>query len=209
MIDDIGRRNDERANTQRTNSLGGKVTDAVLRHRAGDRTAMNDLVRTVTPWLFHVCRGYRMSADSAQDVVQTTLLALVQHVHTLRNPDGALSWLSVVARREALRVVAKEKRVEPVADLTTLDRPVDRDDPQSVVEAGMARATLLRNLARLPDRSRRLLFLLFVADVTSYADIADLLGMPIGSIGPTRRRGLDGMSRLLDADPEWDGRRCA
>jgi RNA polymerase sigma factor (sigma-70 family) len=204
MTDEIGRTNDERANT-----LSGKVGDAVVRYAAGDKTAMTGLVRTVTPWLLHICRGYRLSADSAQDVVQTTLLTLVQHVHTLRNPDGALSWLSVVARREALRVVGKEKRVEPVADITAFDRPSRRDDPQSVVEVRMAHAAVLRNLAMLPERSRGLLYLLFLADITTYADIADLLDVPIGSIGPTRRRGLDAMGRLLAADPEWEGRRCA
>src|SRR6185295_5346691 len=107
-----------RENETETDTLHGKVGDAVRRHNAGDRTAMTDLVRIVTPWLFRVCREHRLATATAEDVVQTTLLALVQHVHSVRDPRSALSWLTVVARRESLRAIAKERRCDPVEDMT-------------------------------------------------------------------------------------------
>jgi DNA-directed RNA polymerase specialized sigma24 family protein len=60
-----------------------------------------------------------------------------------------------------------------------------------------------RNVAKLPTRHRVLLERLGRSDRPNYAAISAELGMPVGSIGPTRRRGLERVRRLLDADPEW------
>jgi len=60
-----------------------------------------------------------------------------------------------------------------------------------------------RNVAKLPPRHRVLLKRIGGSDRPNYATISAELGMPMGSIGPTRRRGLDRVRRLLDADPEW------
>jgi RNA polymerase sigma factor (sigma-70 family) len=198
-----------RENDTETDTLHGKVGDAVRRHNAGDRTAMTDLVRTVTPWLFRVCREHRLSTATAEDVVQTTLLALVQHVHSVRDPRSALSWLTVVARRESLHAIAKERRCDPVGDMATFDRTLPGDDPHALVEARMQRAMILRSLAALSERRRDLLYLIFIAEVRSYATIGQVLDMPVGSIGPTRQRGLDAMRRRLESDGEWAERRSA
>jgi RNA polymerase sigma factor (sigma-70 family) len=190
-------------------TLAEKVGDAVLRHNAGDERAMTDLVRCVTPWLLHICRGYRLSQATAEDVVQNTLLVLVQHVRTVREPRSALSWLSVVARREALRALNKDRRAEPVEDMAVFDGVREADDPQYLVEAKLVREALLSALARLPARRRNLIWLLFLAEVEGYARVGDILGMPVGSIGPTRQRGLDAMRALLDPGLAATRRRSA
>jgi RNA polymerase sigma factor (sigma-70 family) len=184
-------------NGDNTDTLAEKVGDAVRRYNDGDERAMTDLVRCVTPWLFHVCRGYRLSRPTAEDVVQNTMLALVQHIRSVREPRSALSWLSVVARREALRAINKDRRTELVGDMAMFDTVRESDDPQHVVEAKLVREALLASLARLPGRRRDLLWLLFLAEVKGYATIGEILGMPIGSIGPNRQRGLDAMRGLL------------
>jgi RNA polymerase sigma factor (sigma-70 family) len=188
---------------RRPSGLVVKVSDAVRRNMAGDPTAFAELARCVTPWLLRICRGYRLSTATAEDVVQNTLLALIEHGEALRDPQCALSWLSVVARREALRAISAERRVTPVDDLDSLDRRLDVDDPQCIVERAVLRRMVQRNVARLPDRRRELLRLLFWVDDGGYAAIGDLLDMPIGSIGPTRRRALEQLRGLLDADVEW------
>jgi RNA polymerase sigma factor (sigma-70 family) len=188
----------ETSNGDSPDTLAEKVGDAVRRYNAGDERAMTDLVHSVTPWLFHICRGYRLSRPTAEDVVQNTMLTLVQHIRTVREPRSALSWLSVVARREALRAINKERRTELVGDMAAFDTVREADDPQHVVEATLVRETLLTTLAKLPGRRRDLLWLLFVAEVKGYATIGEILGMPVGSIGPNRQRGLDALRGLLD-----------
>src|SRR5689334_18960551 len=170
-----------RENHSDSDTLREKVGDALCRHNDGDAAAMADLVRCVTPWLFHVCRGYRLSTPTAEDVVQATLLTLVTHAHSVRDPRSALSWLTVVARREALHAIARERRCEPVEDTAVFDRVCATDDPHTVVEARMLRAAVLRGLAALPARRRDLLYLLFLAEVRSYETVGAILDMPIGS----------------------------
>ena len=196
---------DDPRNGDLPETLAEKVADDVRRHNAGDERAMTDLVRRVTPRLFHICRGYRLSPSTAEDVVQNTLLALVQHVRTVREPRSALSWLSVVTRREALRVLNKDRRTEPVGDMAIFDSPRESDDPQYVGEAKLVREELLMTLGRLPARRRELLCQLFFSEDSGYATVGEILGMPVGSIGPTRQRSLDALRGLLD--PELAGYR--
>ena len=183
-------------------TLAAGVAEAALRHLAGDQKAMADLVRMVMPWLFRLCRGYHLSTHTAEDVVQSTLLALTKHMLTLRDPRCALGWLSVVARREALKAIRSEQRVEPTGDLETLESADFDGDPERVFEARVLRAVLAQNLAKLPDRSRELLRLMFLVEVTDYASLARMMDMPVGSIGPTRQRGLARMRDLLCVDAD-------
>lgn len=190
-------------------TLAAEVSDAVQRYNAGDRAAMAELVRRVSPWLFHLCRGYRLSTATAEDVVQNTLVVLLQRVQTLRDSRSALSWLTVVARREAIRAINTEKRLNLVGDMVVLDSTLDLDDPQNIFEAKALRRMVHRNLAKLPSRRRNLLCLMFLAEVEGYATIGEILDMPVGSIGPTRQRGLDKLRDLLDSDEEWGRRKSA
>jgi len=187
-----------------TELLAERVGACIRRHLAGDREAMADLTRQVTPWLHHIVRGYRLPRDTADDVVQSTLLIALLHVHGLRDPRSGLSWLSVIARREALRVIQTERRYVPVDELASPHPVADPGEgPEAILLAGLTRDVVRRNVAKLPTRHRVLLERLGRSDRPNYAAISAELGMPVGSIGPTRRRGLERVRRLLDADPEW------
>lgn len=207
--DPTNRENVSFADGCQESTLATVVADTVQRYNSGDRAAMAELVRRVSPWLFHLCRGYRLSTPTAEDVVQNTLLVLFQHVQTLRDSQGALSWLTVVARREAIRAINTEKRTQPVDDMVVLDSTLDLDDPQHIFEAKALRRMVHRNLAKLPGRRRELLYLMFLAEVEGYATIGEILDMPVGSIGPTRQRGLDKLRDLLKSDAEWGPRKSA
>ena len=196
-------RDEQTTNGGRGSGLAAEVADAVQRHLGGDERAMADLVRRATPWLFRICREYRLSTHSAEDVVQNTLLALTLHAQRLRDPHSTLAWLTVVTRREAIRLIKAERRAEPIGDMAVLDSALDDDDPEYVFEARLLSSALQRNLAKLPELRRDLLRLVFLSDVKGYAAIAEKLGIPIGSIGPTRQRSLERMRELLCADEEW------
>jgi RNA polymerase sigma factor (sigma-70 family) len=165
---------------------------------------MADLTRLVTPWLYHVIRPYRMHRDMADDVVQSTLLVALIHLHGLRDPTSGLSWLSVIARREALRVVRTERRYDTTDDLPSLHLVAAvSEGPEEIVLAAHDRAVVRRTVSKLPPRNRVLLERIFRSDEPSYATISADLQIPLGSIGPTRKRGLEQMRRLLAADPGW------
>ena len=93
--------------------------------------------------------------------------------------------------------------------MATVDSAFETYDPQRVFEARTLRRALLRNLAKLPERRRELLSLLFLDEVTGYETIGQVLDMPMGSIGPTRQRGLARLRDLLAVDEEWGERQSA
>jgi RNA polymerase sigma factor (sigma-70 family) len=184
--------------------LAGAVAEAIRRLRAGDRGAMDDLVREVRPWLYRIAVGHRLNHHSAEDVVQETLLSLVQHVHELRDPEAGLGWLSVVARHEAVQVIRKDRRADLPGELPERDAPVAPDDPERCALETITRDRLAEAVGKLPERCGSILRLAFLADERDYATISSTLGIPVGSIGPTRQRALRKMHDMLASDTSWE-----
>ena len=190
--------------TSRTEvGLSALVAAALIAHRSGDGRAMASLVRQVTPLLWHVGRGFRVAAGSAEAVVQNPLLAFGRHSDEILEPQAALRWMVVTARREALRAIQLRDRVELVDETArTAPAPADQE-PDRVVLAQASQRVLWRNVAKLSERCRQLLRVIAFADRPDYAALSAALGMPIGSIGPTRGRCLAKLRLLLSADSEW------
>ena len=188
------------------NNLAGRVSAAIRRNRDGEADAMDELFRIVRPWLSNIALVCRLSRYSADDVVQSTMASALAHLPRLRDPDAGLAWLSVIARREAIRISQEEQRAYPLGDH---DPPVNDADPERHALEHLARDALRCALAKLPEREQKLLTFLFLDDgARNYASIAGELGMPIGSIGPTRQRCLRKMRALL-ASEEPAHARCA
>ena len=181
-------------------NLAEDVSAAIRRHQAGDPSAMEDLFRTVRPWLHGIARACRLSIHSADDVVQNTMTVALTHLPRLRDPDAGLAWLSVIARREAIKISREERRTDPIGDQNSWT--VGGGDPEEIALARMACNELYRALAQLPERERKLLVFLFFDGGRDYAGIARELNMPIGSIGPTRQRGLKKVRTIVNRDRE-------
>jgi RNA polymerase sigma factor (sigma-70 family) len=185
-------------------TLASRAATLFQAFRAGDEAKMGELVALVTPILWHTVRAQRVDAQTAEDVVQTTWLSLVRNRESILDPRAVLQWLLVSARREAWRVVKGLDRVEPrefEADdvVTTADQL-----PEEQVLRGEGDSRLWLHIAELTDRCRELLRVIAFADRPDYAAVADALGMPVGSIGPTRGRCLAKLRQLLDNDPAWE-----
>jgi RNA polymerase sigma factor (sigma-70 family) len=172
-------------------------------HRDGDHGAMARLVRRATPLLWHVARGYRLDAGTAEDVVQNTLLALVRHGDGITEPHAVLRWLIVTAKREALRAVQAKNRTELVEDPGATMIAPDSQSPEPSLLAGVVQKVLWRNVSLLPVRCQQLLRAIAFAERPDYAALSEAMDMPIGSIGPTRGRCLAKLRSLLSNDPEW------
>ena len=183
--------------------LSAQMAVDLRAHRNGDPGAMARLVRSATPLLWHVARGYRLDAGTAEDVVQNTLLSFVRYGDSIAEPHAVLRWLIVTARRESIRAAQVKDRTELVEDPgATLVAP-ESDCPEPLVLADVAHKVLWRNVSELPVRCQRLLRAIAFAERPDYAALSEALGMPIGSIGPTRGRCLAKLRSLLSDDPEW------
>jgi RNA polymerase sigma factor (sigma-70 family) len=175
-----------------------------LRWRDGDARAMDDLVRLMTPLLWHVVRAYGLDRALAEDVVQTTWLTLVRRHESITEPQAVSGWLTMVARREAWRVGKLQRRADPTeAESLEPHLPAHESAEQTAATDEQSRRLWLA-VAQLNDRCQRLLRIVAFDERPDYARIAQDMAMPIGSIGPTRQRCLGKLRALLEGDG-WGG----
>jgi RNA polymerase sigma factor (sigma-70 family) len=165
--------------------------------RQGDDRALDDLVRLLSPMLWHVVRSSGLDRSLAEDVVQTTWLTLVRSGDAITEPRAVAGWLCTSARREAWRVSRNTTRQQPVEDEILARRLPDAPAPEGQVVLDDDNARLWESLARLPERCQRLLRIVAAESRPDYTVIARQLGMPVGSIGPTRGRCLEKLRREL------------
>lgn len=165
--------------------------------RDGDSRAMDDLVRLMSPVLWHVVRAYGLERTRAEDVVQTTWLQLVRGHERIADAGAVAAWLTTTARREAWKVGKAHGRVD-TTDADGLDPLLPQ---QLSAEEYAARTDEKRRLwaavRTLDERCQRLLRVIAFDDRPDYAALAADLAMPIGSIGPTRKRCLTKLRAVL------------
>jgi RNA polymerase sigma factor (sigma-70 family) len=174
------------------------------RWRAGDHTALDDLVRALTPVLWHVVRSYGLEKDQAEDVVQTAWLTLVRRHESIADPQAVAAWLTTTARREAWRVSRVGNRAVPIGDEVIEARVPHQKAAEAEVILADEQDRLWACVGQLSERCQRLLRIVAFDDRPDYAGIASELNMPIGSIGPTRGRCLDKLKTLLSSDGGYD-----
>jgi RNA polymerase sigma factor (sigma-70 family) len=170
------------------------VARLVRRAAAGESRAWDELVSQFTPRMRAAARGFRLSRTDVDDVVQAAWLAAFQHINRLEKPESIGSWLLVTVRRAALRSLQRNAR-EVVMDEPPSPTEPDAAGPASVVIEAERRVAVIAAVKRLPDRHRPLVDPAVAEAKTSYAELSVQLGMPVGSIGPTRGRVLARMRR--------------
>jgi RNA polymerase sigma factor (sigma-70 family) len=138
-----------------------------------------------------VIRRLRLSPADADDVNQTVWLRLVEHLDELREPRALPGWLATTARHEGLRLIKRRSRDLPVdPGGSAFDTPDHTDPGESLVQDLRSHA-LREAMLELSDKRRELLLLLLADPPVSYDEISARLGIPKGSIGPTRARVLE------------------
>ncbi|MFV0526282.1 MAG: RNA polymerase sigma factor [Acidimicrobiales bacterium] len=167
-----------------------ELASLVAQARDGDQRAWDQLVDRFSRLVWHVIRGFRLADATAEDVSQTTWLRLAEHLDRIREPDRLGGWLAMTARNECLRVIRTSGREQARAD-TDLDLTDVDENPFARVENTDRDAVLWRAFTTLAEGCQRLLRLLITDPPLPYARISALLGMPVGSIGPTRARCLE------------------
>ena len=176
------------------------VVALVTRAAGSDEGAWHELVDRYAPLVWSICARYQLGAPDIEDVGQTVWLGLVEQLanEKLREPAALPGWLATTTQRECVRVLRARGKYEVFgSDPDDGGMPAQADAMVIEEEILLAeRNALLRAaLAELPDADQRLLALLLRDPPLSYAEIGGILGMPPGSIGPTRQRCLRRLGR--------------
>lgn len=169
--------------------------------RDGNEQAWETLIQRYQRLVYSIPRRAGLDEDTAADVFQKVFATLFEHLDDLERPDRLGAWLVTVARRESLRLVrqaaatrsfasANDEQAAQVAD----ESPLAEDILMRIEE----QHALRRAVDALPPRCRELVDLLFFEpQPMSYAEVAARLGVPEGSIGPTRGRCLERLGHTL------------
>lgn len=183
--------------TTRQRMPAAAVARLVQLAAAGDERSWRALVDEFAGLVWAVTRAHRLDHADAADVVQTTFVRLVQHLGSIRQPERVGAWLATTARRACLAVLRQNARVIPLGDALP-DTLADEPDHVETLLTAERDAILWTAFERLRPSDQALLRMLMADPAPSYDEIHATLGMPIGSIGPTRARALERLRREVE-----------
>lgn len=166
----------------------------LARLRTGDREVFGPLVRRYERELFGYLRRYLGDEDLADDVFQTTFLAVFRKIKQYEPGRPARPWLYTIATNQAIDALRKRNRqADRRADgLMTADEdgeprplfevlPALGAAPPEAAEGAEERERVRACVARLPDLLRETIVLAYFQGM-KYRDIADTLDIPLGTV---------------------------
>jgi RNA polymerase sigma factor (sigma-70 family) len=173
------------------------VVALVARVSHGDQEAWHELVERYAPLVWSVCARYQLDRRDIDDVGQTVWLLLIENIASLREPAALPGWLASTTRHECLRILRSVRRLDfsglPPEDQLPAD-PFAVPIEQDVLEAER-NAALRAAFADLTAACHDLISMLISDPPIGYAHISARLGIPVGSIGPTRARCIEKLRR--------------
>lgn len=176
--------------------------DAKLVQRCldGDERAWHALVDKYKNLTYSLILKYRTGPDEATDLFQSVWLDAFNDLPKLKKPDSFKSWLISLTNHKCYHWRQKQNRR---GEHEVQVEETEQLENQATVEAGFAdeleQQQLVREvLQQLPERCQKLLHLLFFAKPPkAYDEVAEELGLAVGSIGFIRGRCLDKMKKLF------------
>jgi RNA polymerase sigma factor (sigma-70 family) len=167
----------------------------------GDQRAWQELVSRFNGMIAAVGRRHGLSSPDVSELQQTTWLRLVENLDRIRQPERIGGWLATTARRESLLLLRRAARYTAGADQMLANMPsLDLPDPDAGPVAEEREAAVRAAWTKLKPRCREMLSLLTKDDAMPYKDLARMLNIPVGSIGPTRGRCLEHLRRLVEEE---------
>ena len=170
--------------------------------RRGDETAWEQIVYKYQNLLFSIPRRAGLSSDFASDVLQEVFTTLFEKLDALENPELLRAWLITTTHYKTLQFIYREKRgkyqsIDEEGE-SNFEIPDSRLQPDEKFLQLEKEKQIEIALASIDQRCGRLLRMLYLEDETvSYAEIAHIFNIPMGSIGPTRARCLKKLIKLL------------
>jgi RNA polymerase sigma-70 factor (ECF subfamily) len=174
----------------------------IARCRAGDRQAQETLVHRCQKMVYRVACSMLSDPEEALDASQDVLVAMLRSLPRFRGESRFQTWLYritvnvCIMRRRSLRA---RTRLVTSFPSEPPQRPWHEDDPGSAVVSREAQAAVREHLRRLPPEYRAVLVLRELEGL-SYGEIAEALGIPLGTVQSRIGRGRRRLRDLLLAD---------
>jgi RNA polymerase sigma factor (sigma-70 family) len=184
------------------------TADLVLRARKGDSDAWDALVERFAPLIWSICRRYSLGRTDAEDIGQYVWLRLVDQLDAVHDPAALPGWLATTTQRECIRALRAARNQHASWYEPDVESIPDEQTAMAEHEVLLAErhAALREAFTRLPPPCQRLIALLLEDPPMPYAEISARLGIPVGSIGPSRgaaspRSGRPGAEATCERHP--------
>lgn len=149
----------------------------VLHCRHRDKKAWEELIRLYEKRLFYFIRQIVGQHQDALNVMQDTWLKAYNSIHRLRNPASLTSWLYRIARNRSLKLLCTRRKAISLEDCYETDLlPSDMQ-----INGSYAAEQVHHGLKHLTVAHREALALFYLEDF-SLQEIAEILGIPIGTV---------------------------
>ena len=169
--------------------------DLVEAARDGDREAYADLIRVRGDRLFAIAQRILRDVDRTEDAVQDALVIAWRDLPGLRDPDRFDAWLHRLLVRSCVAEAKRARRLVATIRVLPTDLPTNSDDYGSVVD----RDELDRGFRRLPPEQRVILVLRHFVGLET-AEIAETIGIPVGTVRSRLHHAHRAMRAALEAD---------
>jgi RNA polymerase sigma-70 factor (ECF subfamily) len=178
--------------------------ELVAAAQAGDRAALDALLRRHLDLIHAVCSRLAGNPADAADATQEALLAIVRGLPRFDQRAAPHTWMYRVATNACLDELRRRGR-RPRLGLD--DAMAERPDPAPPLDRSVTdRLTLDDALARLPEEFRVAVVLRDVQGM-DYAQIAEVLQIPIGTVRSRIARGRQALATDLDGNQDRSGQR--
>jgi len=175
-----------------------RETDADLIQRAGDgdRTAFEALYRRYARPVFGLALRRLGDRGRAEDAVQETFASVWRSARTYRPDRGpGAPWLYAVARNAI--VDRSRGRTDASGDVPELAS--DEPDPAERTEQSWVAWRVHRALEELPEREREVIALAYWSGL-SQSEVAEFLGIPLGTVKTRTRAALQRLAEVLEGE---------
>ncbi len=181
--------------------MSDRVEDLLDRCLRGDQAAWGAVIDQYSGLVYGIARRCGLREHECDDVAQSVFGTLVRRLSTIRDRAALAGWLATAAKREAWRVKKHASRAQSQGE-GPAPFVAEASGPDEAIEA-LERAQRVRDaLEELGQRCRDLLSAVASAvGKVDYAALSGRLGIPVGSIGPTRARCLARLAELLGYPP--------
>jgi RNA polymerase sigma-70 factor (ECF subfamily) len=160
----------------------------------GDERAYDAVYDLTSGWVLGVARKVIRDPSLAEEVMQEVLLDVWRLASRFDPSKGSgQSWVMTLAHRRAVDR-ARSERSHATRELRAARADIDYDDVTEAVEASLEAERVQRCLSSLTRLQRECVNMAYYGGYT-YAEVAELLGVPSGTV-KTRMR--DGLIRLRD-----------
>jgi RNA polymerase sigma-70 factor (ECF subfamily) len=178
--------------------------DLIRMFRNGDADAFDVLFDRHYASVYAFARSTLSSRDGAEEILQETFLAVARTARTYTPRGRFKAWLMRIVRNRCLNRLASQRRRRAALG----EGPLEPADPASPEPPPTRRAEQNETLAavraamqQLPDRQREALAL-YAFDELTYAEVAEVLQMPAGTVKTLIHRARANLARVLEAPSE-------